>query len=112
MGITDDDLDGHTLRKRYADETFILLPIRWTSDTAYSSGCRYALHYVAASLDTVDMPTLNDGTDPMDTEFIDFARENLNYIQTKVIEGQLFGFILRIIEDRDLAYLDCSVSAE
>ncbi len=38
MGITDDDLDGHTLRKRYADGTFIRVMVRQTSDTAYPSG--------------------------------------------------------------------------
>ena len=62
MEITDGDLDGHTLRKRYADGTFIRLMIRRTSEAAYPSGWRYALHYGAVSPDAVGMPTLDDGT--------------------------------------------------
>jgi len=62
MSLTEDELDGHTLRKRYADGTFIRLMVRRTSDTAYPSGWRYAFHYGAVAPDTVDGPTLDDGT--------------------------------------------------
>lgn len=62
MSPTEDELDGHTLRKRYADGVFIRLMIRRTSDAAYPSGWRYALHYGAVAPDAVDGPTLDDGT--------------------------------------------------
>ncbi len=62
MSLTEDELDGHTLRKRYADGTFIRLMVRRTSDAAYPSGWRYAFHYGAVAPDAVDGPTLDDGT--------------------------------------------------
>jgi len=62
MSPTEDELDGHTLRKRYADGAFIRLMIRRTSDAAYPSGWRYALHYGAVAPDAIDGPTLADGT--------------------------------------------------
>jgi len=62
MSLTEDELDGHTLRKRYTEGVFIRVMIRRTSDTAYPSGWRYALHYGAVSPNAVDEPTLDDGT--------------------------------------------------
>jgi len=62
MGLTEDELDGYTLRKRYADSTFIRLMIRRTADAAYPSGWRYALHYGAVDPAAIDGPTLADGT--------------------------------------------------
>ena len=62
MGLTDDELDGFTFRKRYADGTFIRLMIRRSADDAYPSGWRYALHYGAVATDAIDGPTLDDGT--------------------------------------------------
>ena len=57
MGLTGDELDGFTFRKRYADRTFIRLMIRRTAGDAYPSGWRYALHYGAVAPDAVDRPT-------------------------------------------------------
>ncbi|RJX49525.1 toxin-antitoxin system TumE family protein [Halonotius pteroides] len=62
MNLTDDELDGFTFRKRYADGTFIRLMIRRTAADAYPSGWRYALHYGAVAPDAVDRETLDDGT--------------------------------------------------
>ena len=62
MGLTGDELDGFTFRKRYADGTFIRLMIRRTATDAYPSGWRYALHHGVVAPDTIDRPTLDDGT--------------------------------------------------
>jgi hypothetical protein len=62
MPLTDDELDGHSLRRRYADDKFVRIQIRRTTDDTYPSGWRYALHYGAVNPDTVDVPTLEDGT--------------------------------------------------
>lgn len=62
MGRTADDLDGHTLQRRYGDGTFVRIAIRRTSSTAYPSGWRYAMHYGAVDPDVVERPTRHDGT--------------------------------------------------
>jgi hypothetical protein len=62
MDLTGDDTNGHSFRHRYADGTFVRIMIRRTSDAAYPSGWRYALHYGAPDADTADVPTLEDGT--------------------------------------------------
>ena len=63
MGLTDDELDGFTFRKQYADGTFIRLMIQRTDDDdAYASGWRYALQYGTIAPDASDRPTLDDGT--------------------------------------------------
>jgi hypothetical protein len=62
MPLTADDLDGHSLTRRYEDDTFVRIGIRRTESEAYPSGWRYALHYGATAPDAVDAPTLDDGT--------------------------------------------------
>lgn len=62
MDLTDDDLDGLALTRRYSDGTFVRLMIRRTDDRAYQSGWRYALHYGVADPSTASGPTLEDGT--------------------------------------------------
>jgi hypothetical protein len=62
MPLTADDLDGHSLTRRYEDDTFVRIAIRRTESEAYPSGWRYALHYGATAPDAVDAPTLDDGT--------------------------------------------------
>lgn len=61
MRLTDDDLDGHSLQRRYDDGRFVRIMIRRTDDSAYPSGWRYALHYGVVDPNT-DVPTLDDGT--------------------------------------------------
>lgn len=62
MDPAGDDLDGHSLRRRFGDGTFVRIAIRRTDDPSYPSGWRYALHYGALDADAVDAPTLEDGT--------------------------------------------------
>ena len=62
MDIAEDDLDGHTLQRRYEDGTFIRIMIRRTTADTYRSGWRYALHYGALDSAAVDVETLDDGT--------------------------------------------------
>jgi hypothetical protein len=62
MGADEDDLDGHSLTRRYADGTFIRIMIRRTTAEQYPSGWRYALHYGTVDPENSDFPTLSDGT--------------------------------------------------
>lgn len=58
----DDDLDGHSMLRAYSDGTFIRIAIRRTTDDAYPSEWRYAMHYGARDPESVDRSTLGDGT--------------------------------------------------
>ena len=62
MSLTDDDLDGHSLTRRYDDSTFVRIAIRRTPGDTYPSGWRYVLHYGTTDPDAADVPTLEDGT--------------------------------------------------
>jgi len=62
MPLTADDLNGHSLTRRYDDGTFVRIAVRRTESEAYPSGWRYALHYGATDPDAVDAQTLDDGT--------------------------------------------------
>ncbi|QLH81170.1 toxin-antitoxin system TumE family protein [Halosimplex pelagicum] len=62
MALAGDDLDGHSLQRRYEDETYVRIMIRRTDSTAYPSGWHYALHYGAVDPSAVAVPTLDDGT--------------------------------------------------
>jgi len=62
MALAGDDLDGHSLQRRYEDDTYIRIMIRRTNSNAYPSGWRYALQYGAVDPSAVETPTLEDGT--------------------------------------------------
>lgn len=62
MPLTADELDGTNRTIPYDDGTFVRMAIHRTSDGAYPSGWRYALHYGARDPDAATVPTLADGT--------------------------------------------------
>ena len=62
MGVDEDDLDGHSITRRYEDDTFIRIMIRRTTADQNPSGWRYALHYGTVDPENSGLRTLSDGT--------------------------------------------------
>lgn len=60
--IHEDDLDGMKRTIDYGDGTLVRIAVVRTSNAAYASGWRYAFHYGARNPDTIERPTLDDGT--------------------------------------------------